>query len=116
MSKKFNSPKNDEKFKKYWNKYVEDISSRENFRESHLTQLEILCDLHVEYDTLLIVLDLEGTTYVTTGRFGVQVKVHPCVGQKNKVVAEIRAYLKLLGLTLSIDSEEPDNGEEDEWV
>lgn len=101
---KYPSPKEKETFKKYWNMYILDIQDRENFKTSHLQQLKVLCDLSVEYDELHEILDLEGRTYVSEGRNGIQIKLRPEIQQINKVVSDIRNYCKALGLILVKDS------------
>lgn len=114
MSKKYSSPKNDKEFEKYWNIYIPAIVERENFRELHLTQLSILCDLLVEYDKMQMMIDLEGYVVENEGRYGHQTKPSVYVLQRDKTLKEIRSYLKLLGLTLFKD-EGPEEEVEDEW-
>ena len=88
----------DLKFTKYWNIYIDDVFQRENFKSSHLQQLTILCQLHTEYDELTNIIKSEGYTYVTESRNGRQVKINTNVTIREKVTAEIRAYLKLLNI------------------
>lgn len=105
--------KEDELFTDYWDIFVLAVSERDNFREDHLNQLSILCDLYVEYDQLQFLLKEEGYTIVSETKFGVQVKAHPCVNQKIKIVSEIRAYTRMLDLTLSRGLKSSTDG--DEW-
>ena len=93
---------------------MEDITSRVNFTKHHLLQLEILCNLYQEVDDLTESLKISGTTVENHGRYGLQVRSHPDVLQKNKVLAEIRAYTKILNLGISKEvAEEDDDGEFD---
>ena len=109
------SPKKDETiFTEYWNKYIEGICNRKNFKVEHLDQLKILCDLFVEHDDVIEEIKTEGRTYYSEGRNGRQLKIHPLVGQLNHVRSEIRAYTKCLGITLAEDSNEETEGKE-EW-
>lgn len=101
---KYPSPSHKETFKSYWSIYLQDIQDRDNLKRSHLQQLRILCDLSVEYDELMDILDIEGRTYESVGRNGMQIKLRPEVQQLNRVVTEIRNYSKSLGLLLAKDT------------
>ena len=108
----FTPPRNASDFKKYWNIFLEDIRHRENLKPSHLLQMKILCDLCVEYEDIRANLELTGQTYESVGRNGRQIKMKPEVSQKDRIVADIRAYCKALGLVLAKDtksSKEDDN-------
>lgn len=109
------SPKGQSKFRKYWNYFIEDVSKRDNFCKSHLKQLEILCDLHVQYDEIATMLKKEGLTYETEGRNGFQIKPHPALTQYNKIIVEIRNYHKNLGLVMNKVAETPEE-ETNEWM
>jgi hypothetical protein len=104
MFEKFPPPSEKESFKKYWVTYLTDIKDRDNLKLSHLSQLRILCDLSVEYDELRMILDLQGRTYESEGRNGLQIKMRPEIAQLNRVVSEIRNYCKILGLILYKDN------------
>lgn len=97
-------PNNKPNFVRYWNMYLADINNRENLKPSHLQQIKILCDLSVEYDTLLTLIDFHGRTYESEGRNGTQIKLRPEVQQLNRVLSEIRAYSSLLGIKLLKDT------------
>jgi hypothetical protein len=98
------SPKpNNEKYTEYWNMYLRDIGDRENLKPSHVTQLKILCSLCIEYDELQEILELEGRTYESMGRNGLQIKLKPEVQLIKSCIAEIRNYSKMLDLVLSKD-------------
>jgi hypothetical protein len=111
----FNPPSENENFKYYWNLFLPDIRERENLKPSHLQQLKVLCDLSVEYDTISEILILQGMTYESVGRNGMQIKLRPEVQQKNRVVSEIRNYSKMLGLILVKDTKFNDEGEKNEF-
>lgn len=117
---KFPSPKKWNKiFTERWNEYVDDVVKRDNFKQGHLAQLAILCDLYVEYDKLSRLIAKKGYTYKSIGRNGVQYKVLPEVGQLNRTRAEIRSYSKTLGLLLVKDKEinldTPPGEEKETW-
>ncbi len=82
---------------------------------SYLSQLEILCDLYVEHDTLLKFIAANGYTYRAVGRQGISIKSYPQVAQMNRVKSEIRSYSKMLGLVLTRDKELRNAGEEEAW-
>ena len=108
-------PKKSETFQKYWNAYIDDVSSRENFKAGHLEQLRILCELYEEADELKELIRMSGYTYCTDGgRNGTQEKLRPEVSQLNKVRSDIAVYSKMLGLVLTKDNSKatPDN---EEW-
>lgn len=94
---------------KIWRLYVEDITNRENFAKHHLLQLETLCKLYQEVEDLEESLKITGTSIENHGRYGLQVRSHPDVLQKNKCLAEIRAYTKMLGLGISKNEKEDDD-------
>ena len=113
----FRSPRPDSpNFNQYWNMFLPDIKERENLKQSHLQQLKILCDLSVEYDHLQTIIDLEGRTYLSTGRNGDQIKLRPEIQQINRCVAEIRNYSKHLGLVLFKDTKTNDKEEDNEFA
>lgn len=112
----FTSPKPDKKsFNHYWDIFLPDVSERENLKKSHLQQLRILCDLCVELDELQDIIDIEGRTYESEGRNGVQIKLRPEISEKNRVISEIRNYSKILGLVLFKDNKLTKEEDEDEF-
>lgn len=113
---KYKSPKSNPDFKKYWEIFLPEVTSRDNFKPVHLHQLEILCDLHVEYNALLTLISVGGYTYTTNGgRNGDLVKLAPEVAQLNRCRSEIRNYCKMLGIALVKDTGGGDSGAEEEW-
>ena len=113
---RYPSPSEDPEFKKYWNSYIEAVTSRDNFKEGHLFQLEMLCKMHQEYKKLEQVLEVTGHTYMSeSGRYGQVIKKYPEVDQMNKVRDQIAAYIKMLGLTLTKDTAPSDKTEGEEW-
>lgn len=109
---KFECPKTHPEFVRKWDSLLPEIMGRDNFKRGHIYQLEILCDLYVEYAELMNILEVVGQTFVTTdGRNGTQLKQRPEVNQLNRVRSEIRNYSKHLGLLLVKDS---DTGGDDE--
>jgi hypothetical protein len=116
MKPKYKSPKEEPVFKKYWNIFLPEVMERPNFKEVHLHQLEILCDLYVEYHKLQSIIEFDGYTYVSVGRNGEQQRITPEVNQLNRCRGEIRNYCKMLGIALVKDSGESTKEEDkDEW-
>jgi len=114
---KYPPPKRDPTFRKVWMQFIDNISGRDNFKVGHLNTLEILCDLHVEYEELRRFLRKNGRSYQSYGRAGMQWKFFPEVGQLNNVQAQIKEYMKILGLLLTKDKGGPDTPtEKNDWT
>jgi len=113
---KFPPPKKHPTFRRVWMDFIDNISKRENFKSGHLNSLEILCDLHVEYDELRAFIRKKGRSYQSYGRAGMIWKFYPEVAQLNNVQAQIKEYMKMLGLLLKKDhSTQDEKGEKGEW-
>lgn len=112
---KYPPPKRNAVFRKKWMKFISSLTSRDSFKEAHLQALEVLCDLYVEYEDLEKIIRTEGRTYKAVSRFGEARRMHPAVGQLDKVRANIRAYTKQLDLFPKKDNSSEADGEEDEW-
>lgn len=97
-------PRDDEGFENYWAKYIDGICARDNFKPEYLDQLTVLCLLFCEHDELIEDIKVSGRTYISEGRNGEQVKVHPNVTQLNRVRSNILVYTKALGITLIKDT------------
>ncbi len=109
---KYPAPKPGKIFKQMWRSFLPSIVARGNFTTAHLHNLEILCDLYVEQARLSKFLRVHGYTYTAFGRQGKQVKPYPQVQEKNRVLAEIRSYSKMLGLVLDKDTGQSKQTEE----
>lgn len=94
----FPPPKKNPTFVKKWKNIIETVASREGFKPAHLFQLEVLCDLFVEYEQLSKWIREYGYTYSAIGRQGKQIKTYPQVGERNRVKEQIRSYSKVLDL------------------
>ncbi len=118
ISISFDCPRpEDATFVKYWDMFLEDVRHRDNIKRSHLVQLEVLCDLMIEYEILKEEIKIHGRVYYSVGRNGDQCKLRPEVTQLNRVFSEIRNYSRMLGLVLVKDttsSEKEDVNEFDE--
>lgn len=112
---KYPSPREKFEFTEYWEKYIDGICSRDNFKVEHLDQLKVLCDLFVEHDEYIEYFETHDRTYISVGRNGDQIKVHPLMSQLNRVRAEIRNYTKALGIVLFKDTDTGEEEEKDEW-
>lgn len=109
-------PKSNRTFVKKWRSLIDTIAGRDNFKDAHLHQLEILCDLFVEYEDLSTFLRKNGYTYEAFGRQGKAIKPFPEVLQLNRVKTEIRNYSKMLGLIISKDKDTGGGASKDgEW-
>lgn len=117
MSKKVKAPVKSPEFKKYWDLFVENVTSRENYQSGHLEQLRILCQLYTEFDKLTEDIIENGHTYETNSeRYGSQRKVSPSCTLRDKILMEIRQYSKMLGVILAPDATKNDSEEvADEW-
>lgn len=116
ISISFDCPRPEDKaFAKYWEMFVEDVQHRENIKRSHLIQLEVLCDLMLEYEILQKEIRIHGRVYYSVGRNGDQCKLRPEVTQLNRVCGEIRNYSRMLGLVLVKDTTTTEKEDENEF-
>lgn len=112
---KYPPPKKNPIFRAKWAKFINNVIRRENFNVAHLDSLEILCDLHVQYDELQTFIRINGRSYLSVGRSGEMWRLYPEVSQLNRVEAQIKEYTKMLGLLLKKDHGVESDGEEEEW-
>lgn len=107
LLKQYPSPKSNAEFKRMWELFLPEVTRRDNFKSGHLKQLEILCDLYVEYHKLNDAIDMYGSsTYESIGRNGLQRKVYPEVNLIRAARTDIKSYSKHLGLLLVRDHDE----------
>lgn len=108
LRKKYPSPRlHDESFTKYWKEFIVDIPRRANFKRNHLFNLEILCGLHAENEALDEQISREGSTYICGTKYGEQIKAHPAVSQRDKILVSIANYTKLLDVKPIKDKPNP---------
>lgn len=112
---KYPPPKKHPIFRKKWGAFIDSLVSRDNFKVGHLNNLEILCDLYVEYAELQEFIRTHGRSYVSVGRNGEAWKFYPEVGQLTRVQANIKTYTAMLRLEPSKDYGTASGGEESEW-
>jgi phage terminase small subunit len=116
MDKRVKAPSEDATFKLYWDKFCDDVMSRDNFKSGHLEQLAILCQLYCDFYELNAEIKKTGFTYETVSqRYGNQIKVNPACTQRDKVLAHIGQYSKLLGLLLEKDRKLTDEDTDDDF-
>jgi phage terminase small subunit len=96
---------------KNWRIFCTEITQRDNFKESHLKTVEILCDLLEEYEKLTLFVKENG--YSFKGPEGP--KPFPEVSIRNKISQNIVQYCKLLDIKLSKDKPNASEEEENEW-
>ena len=113
--KNFPAPKKEAKYVEYWEKLLPKIVERDNFHNSHLDQLSILCDLYVEYSKLSRFIKKKGYTYASDGRYGIVYREYPEVKLRDNAIKEIRSYSKLLGLVLAKDTSMKESNEQEQW-
>ena len=101
-------------YQQKWKMFLPDIAVRNNFKQGHLSQLDILCRLYVELEELEVAIKKHGYTYDSISKNGVTIKPRPEVTQKNRVLSEIRNYSKILGLLLVKDTTFTDPAEKDD--
>jgi P27 family predicted phage terminase small subunit len=112
------SPKPQNKlFTKYWTSLIESVKDKPNLNVSHLYQVEVLCDLYVEYDNLCKSIELDGYIITNISKAGETTKLNPYVTQKNTTVKLIKEYSTALGLELAREKmkEESNEEEKDDW-
>ena len=95
---KYPPPKKNKTFRKIWMQFIDSLVSRENFKVGHLNNLEILCDLYVEYEELQKFIRTKGRSYLSVGRSGEVWKFYPEVSHLSKVQLQIKNYTAMLGL------------------
>jgi Phage terminase, small subunit len=111
------SPRKEPSFRRYWDNFIGDIKDRPNLKPSHLWQLQVLCDLCVEYDDLREIISITGRTVSNGGgRNGDVLRITPEVSQLNKILIEIRNYSRMLGLILVEDTKTKGEEEENEFA
>ncbi len=116
MSLDLRPPRKSEEFVKYWNRFIVDIAERPNLKSSHLWQLQILCDLCVEYEFLKDVIDMGGRTISNGGgRNGDVIRPAPEIQMIQRTIAEIRTYSKMLDLVLMPDTKTNEEEEKNEF-
>lgn len=119
LLKKYPPPRTGELFKSKWKTLLPKVTTRDNFSEAHLVQLEVLCDLLVEYTNLRDSLEITGHTYRNIEpKTGYEiVRNYPEVSQLNTCRQQIQNYLKMLGLVLTKDTTQSEEKEEkSEWA
>lgn len=112
---KYPPPKKHPVFRKKWSEFIESIVTRENFKVGHLNNLEVLCDLYVEYEELQKFIRKKGRSYLSVGRSGEVWKFYPEVGQLSRVQSLIKDYTRLLNLSPKKDHTVESGGEKDSW-
>lgn len=113
--RKYRCPKKDKKFKKYWDLLIADVVERDNFKGSHLLQLELLCDMFVDYATMKEIVEREGVLVDVDTRYGDRLLPHPLTTRIDKTLVTIRTYCKLLGIETYRDTKVKEPEGADEW-
>ena len=116
MNFDYPAPREEARFNYYWDRYIDNVVQRDNFKNEHLDQLAILCQMYVDVEEIEDDLRAEGRTYTVQGRSGAQIKCHPLVAQLNVLRTEIRNYNRVLGLVLDKDKQLKDTKSKNEWL
>ena len=114
---KYPPPKKNPIFRKTWGDFIENVTTRENFKPSHLHTLEILCDLYVELDALNKFLRTNGMAFKVITVAGESRRMYPEVAQRDKIRGQIQQYSRHLDLFPKRDKSlrGMDKDEDDEW-
>lgn len=114
---KYPPPKKNPVFRKTWGSFIENVTTRENFKPGHLHALEILCDLYVELDNLNKFLRTNGMSYRVITVAGENRRNYPELAQRDKVRGQIQQYSRHLDLFPKKDksSRGMDDDEDSEW-
>lgn len=107
-------PSNHPYFRKLWAQGLENITSRENFKQTHLGLFETLCRLQVELRTLDDFIMANGHVFRVVTVLGEQRRMYPEVQQRLKVLTQIATYSKLLDLVPRKDKSRGSIKDEDE--
>lgn len=91
-------PSRNKAFREIWAQGIKNISSRENFDPSHLSLYETYCHLIVNMRRLDDFINTHGQTFRVITSTGEVRRTHPEVLERNKTVAQIAMYSKLLDL------------------
>ncbi len=110
-----NTGKPEKEFQFYWETFLPEIATRTNFHIGHLQQVKVLCDMYVEHDHLMNLIDVEGSSYESETRNGIQLKMRPEVEHLKTVRAQIAIYSKMLGLLLTKSTNIAPTKEKDDW-
>jgi hypothetical protein len=106
-------------FRKFWAENLKDITSRESFKNSHLSLLEVMCRLMVEVKNLDDFILENGYTYRTVTVMGEQRKNFPEVAERNKAIMALARYMDMLNLSPRKSAAKgkfaADNNKEDSW-
>lgn len=113
--RQYRCPSSDEQFKFYWTSLIDEVAGKDSFRESHLLQLKILCDLYVDHEKLKAIVDVAGYTYTISGRNGDQQKTTPEFTEMMRVRGAIKDYSRQLGLQIGKELAPTEDAEEDNW-
>jgi len=97
-SHQYPPPKAHPVFRQKWSRMIDNVVSRDNFKESHLDVLEILCDLYVELEAINAFLRTHGTTYKVITSMGEIWRKFPEVVQRDSVRRQIQQYSAHLDL------------------
>lgn len=100
----------------YWEMFLEDVSSRDNFKRSHLATLDLLCKAYDQMWRLQEAVDLIGEMQDVKSAQGESRKPVPEVSQMNVLRGQIAVYTKMLGLVLTRDTSPADEDKsKEEW-
>lgn len=115
LLKKYPPPSKSPRYKRLWATHLKDINHRENLKETHLLQMDILCKLYIEVDELQEEISIHGRTYESVGRNGSQIKIRPEYQMLQRCYSEIKNYSKMLGLVLVKDTSTKDDDAKNEF-
>lgn len=97
-AKKYPPPRTTPIFMKKWYQLINDVSANPMFKKSHLSQLEMLCEMHEDLEICMNYMRTQGFSYVCMTANTRQMKAYPEVAIAAKLRTEIRNMYKQLGL------------------
>ena len=121
LRKHYPPPYKEKDFQDYWFKFVRATCDHPSFGIHQLKNIEIICNLYLEYDRMSNELDTwyenHGSySVVSSGRYGTQVRPHPIIGERKGVLGEIRQFTKMMAIELKpVKVEIPDDDGPNEW-
>jgi phage terminase small subunit len=114
-SKSYPPPRNTPVFTEKWYQLIDDIVRSPMFKKSHLSQLEMLCEMHEDLNNVMKFIRENGYSYMAMTSSTRQSKAFPEVAIANKLRTEIRNTYKQLGLGSGKEVALPDSSDDD-WV
>jgi phage terminase small subunit len=112
-AKSYPPPRTTVIFMQKWFQLIDDVVRSPMFKKSHLSQLEMLCEMHEDLENVMTFVRQHGYSYMCMNANTRQSKAYPEVAIANKLRTEIRNTYKQLGLGSGKEIALPDSGDDD---